>query len=282
MKTPSFEKKIFHLIRLIDDHDPFVRNRVRDELLKIGEDAAPFLEIAARKENPQTCLLANEILQDLFPIQLRERFRQLKRPKRDIDLEEGAFLLMQFGYPKANHEKYRTILDELANEARERILTGLSPEGIVETLTNFLFKEKGFHGNIKDFFNPDNTYLNKVIEEKSGIPISLSALCIFVASRVGIPIYGVCMPCHFIVKYETPGNSIYFDPFHDGKLLTKDDCVQMVESFGLQFQEHYLCRSTNQEILVRMINNLVMIYRKTDSTKKAQQLGEYIKILTLP
>tara|TARA_B100000686_G_scaffold341244_1_gene418350 strand:+ start:739 stop:1602 length:864 start_codon:yes stop_codon:yes gene_type:complete len=282
MEKLSNKDKISCLIRLIDDRDPFIRNRVREELLEIGEDAIPFLEMAARQEDPGLSLLARKILSDLLPIQLTNRFRQLQQPGGDIDLEKGVFLLMQYGYPDANPAKYSAILDLLAQEVGSRIPVGASSEKTVEILTDFLSREKGFCGNKKVYFSPDNTFFNKVLEEKTGIPISISILYIFVAARLGIPVYGVGMPCHFIVKYEAPGNPIYFDPFHNGNLLSREDCVQMAESFGLKFEEHFLCQSSNREILVRMINNLIMVYGKTSELDKVNQLGEYVRILTQP
>ena len=90
------------------------------------------------------------------------------------------------------------------------------------------------------------------------------------------------MPGHYIVKYSLPLESIYFDPFHQGRLLTKKECVKIVEQFGHHFEEHFLSQSTQRETLVRMLNNLRQVYLNSNETKKAETLTEYIKILLNP
>ena len=130
--------------------------------------------------------------------------------------------------------------------------------------------------------DPDNTYLNKVLDHKSGLPITLSALCILIAGRLGLPIVGVGMPGHYIAKYNLPKDPIYFDPFNQGRLLTHADCVQIVEQFGQPFEEHFLSQSTNRETLIRMMNNLIQVYREFNEPEKAETLSGYIKILLDP
>ena len=280
MSSPPFlEKRISSLVKLMDDRDEFVRSRVREELIRIGEDAVPFLEIAVRNENLSLRTQAQAVLKDLLPVQLEKHFQELLRPGQDINLEDGVMLLMQFGYPDASPAQLRKSLNELAAELAPRIQSDSSPEKVVEILTQFLFHEKKFTGNKEKYFTADNTYLNKVLLQKSGIPISLSVLCIFIANRIAQPIVGVGLPCHFIVKYNSPGNPIYFDPFHEGRLLNYEDCVQLVNNFGIKFENHFLCQSSNREILIRMINNLIMIYKRENQNQKSEQLIEYVNIL---
>ena len=137
------------MVKLIDDRDEFVRSRVQQELICIGEDAVPFLEIAARNENLSLRTQAHSVLNDLFPLQLGKSFYKLLKAGQDIDLEEGTMLLTQFGYRNSRPDQLRKALDDLASELSPRIQPGDSPEKVVEILTRFLFQEKRFPRNYK-------------------------------------------------------------------------------------------------------------------------------------
>ncbi len=281
MSIPKNTNRISNLIRLLDDRDEFVRNQVRDQLIATGEDALPFLEMAVRTENPTLQVMATEVIQAIFPKQLGEKFRKLAHSARggDIDLEAGMILLMEFGHPRVHPEEVTLALDQIAAKLRDRLSSSDSPEQAVQALTHFLFNEEGFVGNESNYLDPDNSYFNKVLKRKTGIPITLSALCLLVAKRLGLPIVGVGLPGHYIVKYASPTNPVFFDPFHKGRVLQREDCIQIVNRTGYKFEEHHLSEATHRETLVRMINNLVAAYSQSGELKKAQQLKEFISIL---
>lgn len=281
MSAPENNNQISNLIRLLDDRDEFVRNQVRDQLIKTGEDALPFLEMAARTENPVLQGMAAEVIQAIFPKQLGEKFRQLVISARggDLDLEAGIILLMEFGHPHSDSGEVTVGLDQIADELRSRLGTNDSPKQVVQAMVRLLFVEQGFQGNESNYLDPDNSYFNQVLARKTGIPITLSALCLLIAKRLNLPVVGVGLPGHYIVKYASPTNPIFFDPFHSGRVLEREDCIQIVNGAGLKFEEHHLSQSTHRETLVRMINNLVAAYSQTGEVKKAHQLKEYISIL---
>ncbi|MCH8312199.1 MAG: transglutaminase family protein [Nitrospinae bacterium] len=281
MSVPKDNNQISHLIRLLDDRDEFVRGKVRDQLIQIGEDALPFLEMATRTENPSLRAIAGGIIQAIYPKQLGEKFRQLALSARgsDLNLEKGIILLMEFGHPQSKPEDITVPLDQIAAKLRSRLDPDDAPEQAVQALTRFLFIEQGFAGNESNYLDPDNSYFNKVLQRRTGIPITLSALCLLVAERLNLPIVGVGLPGHYIVKYASLTDPIFFDPFHKGRILQREDCIQLVNSTGFKFEEYHLSQSTHRETLVRMINNLVAAYGQTGKLEKAQQLKEYIGIL---
>lgn len=276
--------QISSLIKLLTDRDEFVRTRVRDQLVELGEDALPFLEIATRGEDESLRIQAQWVIQNILPYKLAEKFRQLahKGLGKDIDLEKGMMLIMEFGYPESDPDECRQKLDDLAQKLSETLDSIAEPQQIVATFTHFLFQQNGFKGNKDNYHNPDNSFINKVLENHTGLPITLSALCVLLANRLNLPIVGVGMPGHYIVKYSLPVDPIYFDPFHQGRLLTKKECVRIVEQFGHKFEEHYLSQSTQRETLIRMLNNLIQVYKNSNETKKAEALAEYVNILLNP
>ncbi len=275
------KNSISHLIRLMDDADSYVRSRVHEQLIHIGEDALPFLEMAAREENPKRRSIARNLIHAIHPQKLAEKFRQLVFAARggDLDLEQGMKILVEFGYPDADPETCTRSLDRLADILSRRLSPKDSPEECLRKLAEFLFQEQGFVGNEADYFNPDNSYFNRVLERKTGLPITLSALCILVGKRLHLPIAGVGLPRHFIAKYDRPVEPIFFDPFHRGRQLTREECILLVQSMGQPFQEQFLSRATDRETLVRMMSNLIMIYTQNNEEEKAHQLTQYVKIL---
>ena len=284
MKHNKALGQISFLIKLLTDRDEFVRNRVQEQLIDLGEDALPFLEIAVRGGDDDLRIQANAVIQSILPQKLAEKFRQLaqKGLGQDIDLETGMMLIMEFGYPNSDPEEFRQKLDELAQNFADILNPEAEPPEIVAAFTHFLFQKKGFKGNKDDYQNPDNSFLNKVLDNQTGLPITLSAICVLLAKRLHLPIVGVGMPGHYIVKYSLPIEPIYFDPFHQGRLLTKKECIQIVEQFGHSFEEHFLSQATQRETLIRMLNNLIQVYKKSNETKKAETLTKYIKILLNP
>ena len=276
------KKQISCLIRLIDDRDEFVRNRVRDQLIEIGGDAIPFLEIAARTENPEIKSKAIELIRAIIPKKIQDQFSQLAGSdlKGHWGLETGVILLAKFGYPDEDADNISRILDQLATEASDQVGNIKSPEQAVKALTHFLFFEKGFEGNKINFFDPDNTYFSRMLERRKGIPITLSALCVFVGQRLGLPINGVGLPGYYIAKYDSLTQPIYFDPFESGRILSQKDCAELTKKMGYHFEEYYLGAATNRETLARMMNNLIVIYNKNSQLEKASHLAGFIKVLS--
>lgn len=281
MNPISQPPEISSLIRLLDDRDTFVTDRVGDRLVELGPEAVPFLELASREENITVKHRALAILERIAPRQLAEAFRALARTRsgEDIDLEKGVLLLTQFGHPSANSDDVHQQLDQLAEGLAQKIDPEAPSNLALSLFTDYLFQQQGFHGNQDNFTDPDNSYFDTVLKNKTGLPIALSVLCILIGQRLHLPIVGISLPYHFIAKYNSAVDPILFDPFHRGRILTPGKCSEMVEGFGVKFEEHYLFPVTYREILTRMIQNLVIAYQKSGEQAKVDSLKEYSKIL---
>jgi regulator of sirC expression with transglutaminase-like and TPR domain len=279
MNPSTRPPEISSLIRLLDDRDPYVTDQVGNRLVELGTEAVPFLEMASRGENLILKTRALGILERIAPRQLADAFRSLSRTPDDIDLEKGVLLLMQFGHPSADPEQVHQQLDQLAEGLAPKIKLEEPANQILGQLTDYLFRQHGFHGNQDNYIDPDNSYFDTVLKNKTGLPITLSALCILIGQRLQIPIVGIGLPYHFIAKYNAAADPILFDPFHKGRILTPEKCSEMVQGFGIQFEDHYLIPVTHREILTRMIQNLVNVYQKLGEELKVNSLKEYSQIL---
>jgi len=138
-------------------------------------------------------------------------------------------------------------------------LNAQSPEAQVKALRTVLAEEEGYRGNTEDYDDPRNSLLNEVIERRTGLPILLSAVWLDVAGQLGWPFVGVGLPGHFIIKRETPGGALLVDPFSGGNMVSREDCIRLVQiSLGkeIAFAGDYFKSTPTKLILARMLNNL--------------------------
>ena len=278
---PQFTQ-IKALIRLLSDEDDRVARTIAGKLTEIGDPAVPLLR-EAEIEQPEMAERISGILDDIRAQRLEGEFQALSACDDDgLDLEAGAFLIARFAYPDLDVAASVGVLDALAREVRERLGRKASGEEIVKTINRYLFVEQGFAGNTHEYYDVDNSYLNRVLERKTGIPISLSAVYLLVGKRLELPVFGVGMPGHFLVKYEADRYRIFVDSFNGGALLTQKDCARFLDQAGYGFDERYLQKTPARTILIRMLKNLVAIHNKMDDQAKAARLTRFIEILGLP
>ena len=154
--------------------------------------------------------------------------RLAQDPADDVDVAEVALWLAVDEYPDLDVAAYLARLDELAEKAGPRLVGRL--EQIVAGLVQFLFVEEGFQGNADDYYDPRNSYLNEVIDRRLGIPITLAVIAMTVGRRAGLEVVGVGLPGHFIAKAVHADEEVWFDPFHDGQILTPSSCEQLIEA----------------------------------------------------
>ena len=276
------ETQIRALIRLLSDDDHRVAQTITGKLVEIGDRAIPMLR-EAEIEQPEMAERIRLVLEDIHGQRLEGEFHELSAADDDnLDLEAGAVLIARSAYPELDPERCRAIMDAMAGEIAERLGQKVSGEEAVKTINRYLFVEQGFSGNTTQYYDVENSYLNKVLERKTGIPISLSTVYLLIGKRLNLPVYGVGMPGHFLVKYETGRYRIFVDAFNGGALLTQRDCARFLDQAGYGFDERFLEKTPARSILIRMIKNLVAIYNKMEDTVRATRLTRFIEILGLP
>lgn len=270
------------LIRLLSDDNERVLRTIRTKLVEVGEEAVPLL-LEAEIEQPEMACRIEEVLDEIRGNRLEEELRALvQAPDEEPDLEAGAFLIARYAYPGLEVERYRRQIDDMAAEIRDRLGRRVSGEEAVKTVSRYLFTEQGFRGNSKNYYEAENSYLNRVLDRRTGIPISLSTLYLLVARRLGLPVHGIGMPGHFLVKFESDRYKVFVDCFNAGALLTEKDCARFLIQAGYGFDQKYLQRSPSRAILVRTLKNLIAIYHKLDECVKEARLSRFMAILEGP
>lgn len=211
-----------------------------------------------------------------------------------IDLLQGALLIASTAYPELDTGHSLAQLDALARRVRARLALPdphtcpqLPPEldhmEVLHAMNQVLFEEEHFHGNRADYFNPDNSFFNRVLEEHTGIPITLSLLYIEVGKRVGLAIEGVALPYQFIVSCQLPtGDVVYIDPYEQGLQLSLEECKQRIRRMAhgrIQINQHWFKAVSHKHFLLRMLNNLKHIYLEQDDYARALIICDLILLL---
>lgn len=197
-----------------------------------------------------------------------------------IDLLRASLTIARTEYPGLDIENYVTRVEALASKVRSQLAPNFSVVDIIATANRVLFREMGFRGNREEYYDPRNSFLNEVLERRLGIPITLSVLYMEVARRVGLPLVGVGMPGHFLLKvYDIEGRQILIDPFNKGSMLNAAECEQRmreVYSGELRFKPEYLLPVSRRQILTRMLNNLRHIYMSVRQFRKTLAIVDLV------
>ena len=273
---------IHALLRLLSDPNEQVATTIQDQLAHLGPGVLPFLEQALTADSTLEPRVAH-IKEEIRFGQLKNEFQTfVSHGARHEDWEHGAFLIAKLAYPDLSIPHYVECLDHLAEEFRTKWLTTESPSGkAARQLSTFLFKDKGFSGNRTQYYDPDNSYVNRVIETRQGIPISLSALYVFVGKRLDLPLAGVGMPGHFLVKLEGEMPPQFIDCFNGGTMLREQDCEQFITASGLEYDPKLLEKSSTPTILARMLRNLLSIYEQEPEEKMARRARALLELLDI-
>lgn len=208
---------------------------------------------------------------------------EISRPEESIRLEYAALLVAA---EDEAHQKVDVVecllhLARLGVEARERVEA--APGASVEAFNRFMFEEIGFAGNQLDYYDPANSYLNRVLERRVGIPLTLSIIYMEVGRKAGLDVEGIGLPGHFIVRARESDavESVLVDPFN-GKPIGLEDCQDRLEDvYGRQvtLTDEHLRPATSHEILVRLLTNLKAIYVRANLHRRTLATIDRILLL---
>jgi regulator of sirC expression with transglutaminase-like and TPR domain len=204
----------------------------------------------------------------------------LERPDADISLAEAALLVASREYPDLAPAPYLQKLDQMAASVTQPVEGQTDPFRIISEVNRYLFEVEGFSGNTRDYADPRNSYLNDVLDRKTGIPIMLSTVYLEVAARLRFPLVGVGMPGHFLVKHAY--FNILIDPFSRGAILSEADCekrMKQVLGESVPFHSSYLAGVSKKHTVTRMLNNLRNVFVDLRQFGKALQMAELILAL---
>jgi regulator of sirC expression with transglutaminase-like and TPR domain len=213
----------------------------------------------------------------------RLNFKQeIEQTNSKIDLAKASLFIAQEEYPELDPYKYINTLDIMGEEVQKRLARSPYPLTIIKTINQYFFEELNFQGNTNDYYDPCNSFLNDVIDRKTGIPITLSIVYLEIAKRINFPMVGIGMPGHFLIRPDFEGSGIFVDVFNRGEILFEQDCEERLKQIYQQpvkLEAHFLAPASKRQILVRMLTNLKFIYLERQELLKALAVVERILLL---
>jgi regulator of sirC expression with transglutaminase-like and TPR domain len=280
LPAPLAESQKKALISLLSDDDPAVYQAVRERILSYGVEAAEWLRPHTLSNDGMLRRRVRGIL-DHFAKQAadNEFVAFCLNQGEDFDLETGVFLLARTQFPSINAEAYGALLDSFSGQLRERLDLNSRADDILGGINEFLFEELKFTGNEKNYYDPDNSYLNRVLDRRMGNPISLCLVYLLIARRLRLPMVGIGLPGHFICRYQSTRSEIYLDVFNRGKFLTKADCIKYLVQIRHSLDEGYLAPMSPRRILLRICANLHQIYTQLEVAEGTERLQRYLVAL---
>ncbi|HAT15710.1 MAG TPA: hypothetical protein DCS91_20980 [Microcoleaceae bacterium UBA11344] len=198
-----------------------------------------------------------------FPRARQLFYREINQPDSSIDLAKAALYMALEEYPNFEPEEYLNILDAMADELRDRLPAQNYPLRVIQTINRYLYEDLEFAGNDADYYDPRNSFLNQVIDRRTGIPISLSLVYLEVAKRIDFPMVGIGMPGHFLIKPDFEDAGIFVDAFNSGDILFPEDCqgrLSQIYGQSVELQPAFLAPVSPRQLLGRMLGNLKAIY----------------------
>lgn len=268
------------LISLLADEDSAIYQIVRRKILSYGQAASVWLRPHTLSNDPVMRRRAREIVRHLARQASDERFMAFcLNHGEEFDLEYATGLLGQTAYPEVKIEAYQALYDEWACQVRQRVDPGSGSEQSLSSLNKYLFGELGFAGNEQYGSSAENCYLNRVVDARTGNPISLCAIYLFMTRRLGLPVTGIGLPGHFICRFQSTTREIYVDAFRQGRFWTKADCIKHLVQTNHGLQEGYLAPVTPRRILLRMCANLHQTYAHLELAEEATRVQRYVVAL---
>jgi regulator of sirC expression with transglutaminase-like and TPR domain len=279
--------EISALVKLLDDPDPEVFLHVQQRLLEHGSSVIHFLE--TEWEKSLDTLLQERIENIVHQIQFNSVKEDLNLWYQSgaFDLLQGALVINRYQYPDLDEQKIINQIEEIKREIWTGLQYEMSSVEKIKLINHVFYTIYGFSGNTKNHHDPQNSYINQVLETKKGNQISLAIIYSSIAQKLDIPVYGVNLPQHFILGYIDEskrdenefGVLFYINAFNKGAIFGKHDVDQFLRQLNLQPLPGFYAPCSNVEIIRRIIRNLISSYQNLGSAEKVEELKELQEIL---
>ena len=286
-------KEVIALITLLDDPDDGIYSEVKNRFIILGPPAIPHLETAW--ENSFDALMQKRIEGIIHTIQFKALQNALKHwaDNEQDDLFKGCCIISRYQYPDLDETKLKKQLQQIKQDVWLELHDDLTAIEKVKIINHILFEVHQFGGNISNYHAPQNSFINVVLETKKGNPVMLSVVYALICKELGIPVYGVNLPQHFVLAYindfanlidpsdKTLSDNIlfYVNPFSKGLIFNHQDVDAFIKQLNIEPETKYYLPCSNLDIIKRIINNLISSFDKMGYAEKVKELKELEKQL---
>lgn len=273
----ELDKKEFKaLVSLLEDDDEEVNRHVEGKIMSLGSDIIPYLEEQWENSfDPNIQSKIEDMIHTLQFSRLKERIREWKE-KGGENLLEGMWLISLYQYPDTELNDLNKEIEQIYYDIWVELKEDLHPYDQIKIINGALFNKLKFRANTKNFHSPNNSFLKSVLESKKGNPISLSVVYMLVAEKLGLPIYGVNLPNLFIITYKSEEVQFYVNAFNRGLIFSKKDIDNYLANLNLTPKPIYYEPCTNEDIVKRVLRNLIMAYEKLGEHHKSEEVKELL------
>jgi regulator of sirC expression with transglutaminase-like and TPR domain len=269
------------LISLLADEDLAIYQAIRERLLSYGPVVVQWLRPYQLSDDPVLRRRAREVVRHLGRHASDARLIAFCRQHgEELDLEQGTFLLAQTEYPEANIDAYQALFDQWAAELRQRLDQSAPGEKLLEVVNHYFFAELGFGGSEEFPYDPQCSYINRVVDRRTGNPVNLCAIYLFLAKRLRLPVTGIALANHFLCRYQSSTQEVYIDVFRRGSFMTKAECVRHLLRNQHSVRTGALKPVSARRIFLRMCANLHRTYAHLELTEDAARVHRYLLTLT--
>jgi len=257
--------KIKALVNLLDDSDQLVYNNVRTELFNLVE-SIPELQVALESSSNE--LKAERIVEILDHLKFEKLDASITawNKKEHPELIDGMLAIARYGYPNFDGVKIIDQIDEIVDAVRSK-QEGKSTREMVDVLNQVILYDFGFNGNLKEYNNLYNSFINKVLELKVSNPIGLSIIYLLVAKELNLPMIGINSPGHFVLGFWDEGDDtneetleridFFVDPFNNGRIIEKQEFISWLKSKDRGEEHREMLIANDRMIIKRVFNNLI-------------------------
>ncbi len=283
--TTINDKEIKALISLLDDTDKEIYHQIEDRLLSIGRDAIPVLEDAW--SNSFNALLQQRIEIVVHKIQvdsLKEDLKLWLHVQSD-NLLAGAILIARYQYPDLDEQKVYEQLNKIKRDIWLEVNENMTALEQVNVINHILFAREGFSGNTTNYHAPQNSFINSVLDAKKGNPLSLGIIYLLIAQQLGLPVYGVNLPEHFVLAYVDKATEFsphekevlfYVNAFSKGTVFGKSDVDDFIRKLNLEQKSEYYQPCSHPDMILRMLRNVATSFQKLGDMDKVNELNGLI------
>lgn len=266
------------ILRLLDDESEFVRRSVARELERHPKEGEIFLRKVSEGEDEGLAMSARALLEHLGWVDGVKPFLQFIRSLK-YELETGWLLLDRVAYPTLDVSGTLAFLDEVARRCGELLTPPNSARERCMIMNRVIFHEYGFHGATKDFADPENSFLHKVVERRRGLPITLSAIYLLVARRMEFELEPIGLPGRFMVGYFGDERPFYVDAWSGGRIREVGELEAFLNLEGVPAEEcsGALLPVTSAETLIRACRNLTFQYKEAGDTANAKLFRSFVR-----
>lgn len=270
------ENEFNALISLLDDNDPEVSGHVWEKLMDMGRESMDRLEAAWYLEHDPNVQKKLEEL--IHRINLRDTTRALLQWRKEggNDLLKGWFLVTKIRYPELDFTPFKNEVNRLVNKTWLEINDRMAPHERLKVLNHILFVMEGYKPAKQPPNDPDNHWLNLVVERKRGNAISLSLIYLIVAEKLDFPVHGVLLPGYFALLHNDGENEFYIDVFNQGLFFTRKDLQRFLTEMNVEEKPSFFKPTSKIYIILAMLRQLAADYHKSGDTVRGHEIEQLL------